>query len=151
MKKVSIADLITALELELPPGIVLLSAEDGEDMPDYAALSAEDRAYVALATEDIRAKLRKSIVRFSYRAKIKKRLRMAVGTTNTAFFTYAFKGGRKPPFGLVAYWDFTVIPIAGSQWRSFWVTSLSSVREEVVPGGLTVQEIADAVREARGE
>lgn len=104
-----------------PPGITFT-----EKPPDYAAYSDEQMVRVALAAADITAALNAGMVRFKYWAVIKQRMRLAFGTRNTALFSYAFKGGSVGHrTGLVAYWDFMVMPgKGGSQWRSFYVANV---------------------------
>lgn len=98
-----------------------------EEEPDYSAYTPEQRQRVEMAVEGITAALDAGYLRFKFYAVIKKRMRLAFGTRNTALFSYAFKGGGPPMrFGLVAYWDFLVPSVKGSQWRSFYIANVSN-------------------------
>jgi hypothetical protein len=100
---------------------------------EYSALSPDARKLLHLSTRTIRARLDEGVVDFKYFAVIKRRIRRATGTRNTALFTYTFKGGRGPrKFGLLPYWDFTVARVNGSQWRSFYIKNLRVDRQDAV-------------------
>lgn len=148
----TLADKLQAPELELPLGVEL-----SEDEPVYAAYSAAETLLVELAFKTIREKLDEGVYRFSFFAKIKQRVRTAVGTRNQAYFSYTFRGGSIPfKFGLIRYWDFTVAPDRfGSRWRSFYIASkLGREREArsfpgiAAPAAVTVEAPPEDNQEA---